>query len=79
MTAGERWVPTLAFDIAWVAQTYYVMKRGGIFVKSVIPDDEITWRPIGTATDYDEAVRICRALRATLTEHSDEEGTVADG
>lgn len=72
MAANERWVPTLAFDLMWVGQTYYVVKRGGIFVKSHIPDDEISWRPIGTATDYDEAVRICRALRATLDTQSDE-------
>lgn len=71
--AGERWVPTLAFDIVWVDMTYFVIKRGGLWVKAHIADEEITWKPIGTAADYDEAIRICRALRATLTEQSDEQ------
>lgn len=70
MASNERWVPTLAFDLARIDTTYYIVKRGGLHVRATIPDDEVSWRPIGTATDYDEAIRICRALRATLTEQT---------
>jgi hypothetical protein len=64
---ADRWVPTLGFDLAKVGGAVHVLKRGGLFVKSQVSDDEVMLRPVAVATDYDEGVRILRALRSTVT------------
>lgn len=71
--ADERWVPIIGYDLVSLPLGKYAIgKRGGRWVKNRIADDELSLELIADAKDYDEAVRICRALRATLTEQSDE-------
>ena len=54
---GERFVETLGFELARIEGTYYVLKRGGVYVKQYIPDDEVSLRPIATCTEYDDPVQ----------------------
>lgn len=75
MPSGERWVPTLGFDLVKL-DGYHVLKRGGLYVKAGIPDEEVSLRPVAQAVDYDAAVAILRALRA---EHARREEASRDG
>lgn len=63
---AERWVPTLGYELGSIDGAIHVLRRGGLHVKERIPDDEVSLRTVAVASDYDEGVRILRALRASL-------------
>lgn len=74
---SERWVPTLGYELARIDGAVHVLRRGSIFVRERIPDDEVMLRSIAVAEDYDEGVRIVRALRSALGPSGDQESTTA--
>lgn len=61
--SDSRWVPTLGFELVGLDGKYFIMRRGGLHVRTHIPDDEVALRLVATTVDYDEAVGILRALR----------------
>ena len=68
---SERWVPTIGYELGRIDGAVHVLRRGGLHVKEQIPDDEVMLRSIAVAEDYDEGVRIVRALRASLAPTGD--------
>lgn len=64
---ADRWLPTHDFMLAKVDGKVLVLRLGGLHVKQSIADDETMLRPIAEAVDYDEGLRILKALRAALT------------
>lgn len=64
--ADERWVPTIGYELIKTDDRYHIYRRGGLYVRSYIPDDEIAMRPYASAADYDAGIAILRSLRGAL-------------
>jgi len=75
---SDDWRPTSGYELVKVDGRILVVRRGGKYVKARIPDDEMTLMPVGEAIDYDEGVRIVRALRLTLADPTPQTDPVGD-
>ena len=63
---SNNWVPVVSYELIHHAHRWLIVSRGGDFYREGIPIDEISYKPIAEAPDYGSALKIIRALRATL-------------
>ena len=61
-----KWVPTQGYELIYVEGDYHVCQRGGDYYKEHIPIEEIAYRSIAVARDYDYAAKLLKALRENL-------------
>ena len=64
---ADQWRDITGYETTHHDGRHLILKRGGKYVRADITPDEASLTVIAEAREYDEAMRILRALRSTLT------------
>jgi GrpB-like predicted nucleotidyltransferase (UPF0157 family) len=63
---ADQWLDVTGYETTHHDGRYLILKRGGKYVHAGVAPDEAVLTVIAETREYDEAMRVVRALRSTL-------------